>query len=197
MLRNLLSACVCLCLIAGGLRAQSEDRDFLAAARKTQQTYEKAVIPLGRGAEVRGQRHRGHRRPGPGAQDAVRGRRDRPQRTGRHVADEPQPATGDEEDPHPLANAGIGVPGAGGEVPVERRHGVARPHRAEGRGPGPGVSCPAEAAGRADPLEAGGDPAGRRGGPGGSAGPDGPAGPHRRGPELRSPAPRGPDRGGA
>ncbi len=46
MLRNLLSACMCLCMLAGGLRAQSEDGAFLAAARKTQQTYEKAVIPL-------------------------------------------------------------------------------------------------------------------------------------------------------
>ena len=46
MLKNLLFACVCLCLSAGGLRAQSGDRDFVAAARKTMQNYEKAVITL-------------------------------------------------------------------------------------------------------------------------------------------------------
>jgi hypothetical protein len=43
MLKMLLSACVCLCLAAGTLRAGSEE-DLVATARKTLQTYEKAVI---------------------------------------------------------------------------------------------------------------------------------------------------------
>lgn len=46
MLKNLLIACACFCLIAGALRAQAEDREFLATARKTQQTYGNAVVSV-------------------------------------------------------------------------------------------------------------------------------------------------------
>ncbi|MEN6458989.1 MAG: S1C family serine protease [Thermoguttaceae bacterium] len=44
MVKKLLLACVCLSLMVGSLRAQ--DREFVATARKTMQTYEKAVITL-------------------------------------------------------------------------------------------------------------------------------------------------------
>jgi hypothetical protein len=42
MVKTLLSACVCLCLAAGTLCAQSDE--VIATARKTLQTYEKAVV---------------------------------------------------------------------------------------------------------------------------------------------------------
>jgi S1-C subfamily serine protease len=57
MLKKTLLACVCLCLAAGTLRAQSEDRELAATARKTLQSYDKAVISLAAviKIEIRGQ----------------------------------------------------------------------------------------------------------------------------------------------
>jgi hypothetical protein len=48
MFKNALISCVCgsLCLAAGMLRAQSEDRQMIDAARKVAQKYEKAVVVL-------------------------------------------------------------------------------------------------------------------------------------------------------
>lgn len=46
MTKNLLTACMCLCLAAGTLQAQSEDRALVATARKILKTHEKAVISL-------------------------------------------------------------------------------------------------------------------------------------------------------
>ena len=46
MTKNLLTACVCLCLAAGTLQAKNEDRALVATARKILKTHEKAVISL-------------------------------------------------------------------------------------------------------------------------------------------------------
>ena len=46
MTKKLLTACVCLCLATGTLQAQNEDRALVATARKTLETYGKAVISL-------------------------------------------------------------------------------------------------------------------------------------------------------
>jgi S1-C subfamily serine protease len=46
MLKKTLCVCVVLCLVAGTVRAQGNDQQLVAAARKTLQTYEKAIITL-------------------------------------------------------------------------------------------------------------------------------------------------------
>ncbi|MCE5266272.1 MAG: serine protease [Planctomycetaceae bacterium] len=46
MLKNLLSALVCFCLLAGAALAQNGEQEYVATARKTMQKYEKAVITL-------------------------------------------------------------------------------------------------------------------------------------------------------
>jgi len=46
MFKQALIACVCLCLSVGTLFAQTEDRALVETARKTLQTYDKAVISL-------------------------------------------------------------------------------------------------------------------------------------------------------
>jgi len=46
MVRKLLAFCACACLVAGSLRAQSEDAALVAAARKTLQSYDKALITV-------------------------------------------------------------------------------------------------------------------------------------------------------
>ena len=46
MLKKLSCAGVCFCLAAGTLLAQSEDRQLIDAARKTLQSYDKALITL-------------------------------------------------------------------------------------------------------------------------------------------------------
>lgn len=46
MLRKILGICACVFLAAGTLQAQSEDRQVVEAARKTLQTYDKAVISV-------------------------------------------------------------------------------------------------------------------------------------------------------
>ena len=46
MANKLWSLCVCLCLAAGTLQAQDDDRQVIEAARKTLRTYEKSLISL-------------------------------------------------------------------------------------------------------------------------------------------------------
>ena len=46
MVKKSLCACVCLCLMAGALRAGGDDRPLVTTARKTLQTYGKSVILL-------------------------------------------------------------------------------------------------------------------------------------------------------
>ena len=46
MLKKMLGICACLCLMAGMLQAQTEDRQLIEAARKSLQTYDKAVISV-------------------------------------------------------------------------------------------------------------------------------------------------------
>lgn len=46
MMKRLLSVCVILCLAAGTIRAQSDDPQVVGTARKTLQTYDKAIISL-------------------------------------------------------------------------------------------------------------------------------------------------------
>ncbi len=46
MANKLLALCVCLCFAAGTLRADSEDRQLVEAARKMLQSYDKAVVSV-------------------------------------------------------------------------------------------------------------------------------------------------------
>jgi hypothetical protein len=46
MVKKILGVCACLCLAAGTLQAQNEDRPLVDTARKTLQTYDKAVVSV-------------------------------------------------------------------------------------------------------------------------------------------------------
>ena len=46
MVKCILGMCACLCLVAGTLQAQNEDRQLVDAARKTLKAYDKAIISL-------------------------------------------------------------------------------------------------------------------------------------------------------
>ena len=67
MFKQVFSVCVVLCLAAGTLPARADDEQLVNTARKTLQTYDKAIITLSavikievKGSESSGQEQRTH-----------------------------------------------------------------------------------------------------------------------------------------